>query len=84
MGSKPFGNRCSGTKITMLTKITKNSSFFLFVILVGFVAFVPERLSLSAQPTAVSWPQFRGDARLSGVAAGDLPASPTLKWTYEA
>ena len=30
------------------------------------------------------WPQFRGDARLTGVATAALPATLTLKWTYEA
>src|SRR3954462_6802674 len=40
-------------------------------------------VSLTAQQPA-SWPQFRGDARLGGVAAADLPATLSLKWTYEA
>src|ERR671913_44103 len=31
-----------------------------------------------------NWTQFRGDARLSGTAAADLPAALSLKWTYEA
>src|SRR4051794_14526137 len=40
-------------------------------------------VSLTAQGSA-DWPQFRRDARLSGVAASDLPATLSLKWTYEA
>ena len=30
------------------------------------------------------WPQFRGSARLTGVATAALPGKLTLKWTYEA
>ena len=30
------------------------------------------------------WPQFRGDAKLTGVTAVDVPATLSLKWTYEA
>src|SRR2546423_1739550 len=40
---------------------------------------------VSAQrPTAANWNQFRGDARLTGVAAAALPDRLTLRWTYEA
>src|SRR5829696_1241512 len=39
----------------------------------------------SAQQSAPpAWPQFRGDVRLSGTATSDLPATLSLKWTYEA
>src|SRR3954470_16542066 len=34
------------------------------------------------QSPAGNWPQFRGNARLTGVAA-ELPATLSLKWTYE-
>lgn len=33
---------------------------------------------------ATSWPVFRGDPALTGVAAGTVPASPTLRWTFQA
>src|SRR3989441_3200994 len=40
---------------------------------------------VSAQtPTAANWSQFRGDARLTGIAAAALPDRLTLRWTYEA
>src|SRR6185295_1476799 len=39
---------------------------------------------LVAQTPAPGWPQFRGTARLSGVAAAAPPAALTLKWTYDA
>ena len=67
-----------------------------FVIFVIFVFFVPPPWRGSAQSPAVSgqgsgvrqpaanWAQFRGDARLSGATAADLPATLSLKWTYEA
>src|SRR6185503_11998447 len=46
--------------------------------------FVAERLPSAAQAgNANVWPQFRGDARLSGIAAADVPATLALKWTYE-
>ena len=67
------------TKITKATKITKNLLRVCFVVFVTFVSFV-------ARPWAVqssqAWPQFRGDARLTGVAT-ELPATLSLKWTYE-
>lgn len=31
----------------------------------------------------LSWPIFRGDPNLSGVAAADLPDAPALLWSYE-
>ena len=34
--------------------------------------------------SADEWPQFRGNPQLTGVAAGTLPASLKLLWTYEA
>src|SRR5688572_30368948 len=33
---------------------------------------------------AANWPQFRGNARLTGVAAAAPPDTLRLKWTYEA
>jgi len=41
-------------------------------------------LPLSAQTPAPNWPQFRGDARLTGTATTVPPAALSLKWTYEA
>jgi outer membrane protein assembly factor BamB len=35
-------------------------------------------------PLAADWPQFRGDAALTGVARDPLPARPALAWTFEA
>src|SRR6188474_2185706 len=84
MGSNAITGSRSGTKSTKVTKSTRKFRVSVFVFFAAFVIFVSERASLPAQPTRASWPQFRGDARLSGVAAGYLPAAPTLKWTYEA
>src|SRR6185503_11772223 len=40
---------------------------------------------LGAQaPASSSWAQFRGTARLSGVATTAPPATLAVKWTYEA
>ena len=44
-------------------------------------AAAPERETPVGQ---TSWPIFRGDAALSGVAAGRLPEQPELLWTFEA
>src|SRR6185437_9586898 len=33
--------------------------------------------------TPSAWPQFRGDAQLTGVAGEGLPEKLALKWTYE-
>jgi len=42
-------------------------------------------IPLAAQaPAPGSWAQFRGSARLSGVAAVPPPATLSVKWTYEA
>jgi len=42
--------------------------------------------TISAQPatTASSWPQFRGNARLTGTTASQAPAALSPKWTYDA
>jgi len=37
-----------------------------------------------AQAPADNWTQFRGNARLTGIAAVAPPATPALRWTYEA
>ena len=34
--------------------------------------------------TADEWPQFRGNAQLTGVSAGDVPSTLKPLWTYEA
>ena len=39
---------------------------------------------VSAENTASDWVQFRGNARLTGVAAAALPSALSLRWTYEA
>src|SRR5687767_1309980 len=81
-------------KITKLTKIRKKIDLIFLVIFVIFVSFVPQPSAVSVesrpwpvtaqQAPAVNWTQFRGDARLSGTAAADLPPTLSLKWTYEA
>ncbi len=38
----------------------------------------------SAAPAADTWPQFRGNPALTGVAQGSLPDTLSVKWTYEA
>src|SRR6188472_1979342 len=73
-----------GTKITKPTKITNPNKWF-FVIFVFFVVLVPasEPSAVSGAQVSDSWPQFRGNARLTGIAASDVPANLSLKWTYE-
>src|SRR5262245_26956467 len=39
---------------------------------------------LDAQSPAPNWSQFRGNARLTGVAANAPPETLSLKWTFEA
>jgi hypothetical protein len=41
-------------------------------------------LPLSAQAPTGNWNQFRGNARLTGVAESAPPATLSLKWTYDA
>src|SRR3989442_4864036 len=41
-------------------------------------------LSLSAQTPSANWNQFRGNARLTGVATTAPPDALKLRWTYEA
>ena len=66
-------------------EITKKKTNLLRVLLRVFVlSWLPLFFSLSAQTPAPSWPQFRGNARLTGVAATAPPATLSLKWTYEA
>src|SRR3954467_8981455 len=59
----------------------KQTQNLLSALCVFFAAFVS---TPSAGQMAGGWPQFRGDARLSGHASADLPATLALKWTYEA
>src|SRR5260221_10131724 len=40
--------------------------------------------SLAAQAPSANWPQFRGNASLTGVTATPPPATLSLKWTYDA
>ena len=39
--------------------------------------------SILASASAAEWPMFRGGPALAGVAAGDLPARPTLLWSFK-
>src|SRR6266545_7735490 len=65
---------------TKTRRRTINSSSWLRV----FVASCLPAIVCAQAPTAVTnWPQFRGNARLTGVAAA-LPDTLKLKWTYEA
>ena len=41
-------------------------------------------VSAQAPPIADAWPQFRGNPRLTGVAASTPPATLKVLWTYEA
>ena len=38
----------------------------------------------AAGAAADDWPQFRGNPQLTGVAAGPVPATLKLLWTYDA
>ncbi|REJ82191.1 MAG: serine/threonine protein kinase [Acidobacteria bacterium] len=54
------------------------------------LAVIPVAAALAADPAERlkpdpdNWPVFRGDLSLRGVAAGTLPATPTLEWTFDA
>src|SRR5919108_131172 len=41
-------------------------------------------VTVSAQTPTANWPQFRGNAQLTGVAATTLPDQLQLRWTYQA
>ena len=41
-------------------------------------------MSVGAQAPADNWAQFRGNARLTGIATSAPPAAPALRWTFEA
>jgi outer membrane protein assembly factor BamB len=56
--------------------------FFCFMLLVAIVILVREPSAVGQQAPS-AWPQFRGDAQLTGVASGTLPDKLALKWTYE-
>src|SRR5215204_2339068 len=75
-----------GARLAQISRIT-NLTSFLFVVVVSLAVFEPHPSAVSPQapqaPQASNWPQFRGDPKLSGVAAADLPAALSLKWTYE-
>src|SRR5215510_13457873 len=92
MGSDAETGRRLGTTITKITKTTKKTYIGFFVIFVAFVVFVSERAPSAVAPSAVAaqvpqvsdaWPQFRGNARLTGVTSASVPATLALKWTYE-
>jgi len=79
MGSDRLTRRRLGTKTTKITKSTKNPSWLFFVTFVVFVAFVTQpsaRLGASNE----SWPQFRGNPHMTGVAS-ELPSlTRTVAW----
>src|SRR5205823_2143420 len=54
-------------------RVTKSATQLLIVLLVAGVI-----------STADEWPQFRGNAQLTGVSAGDVPSTLKPLWTYEA
>src|SRR6185295_16792461 len=86
MGSSAVSSDRTGRRlvptITKVTTITK-TRLVLFVIFVIFVAFVPSRQPVQASQAASEWPQFRGNPRLTGVAPSEVPATLSLKWTYQ-
>ena len=51
-----------------------------FVLLLALAIQAPAR----AQAPADGWSQFRGNARLTGIATSAPPAAPALRWSYEA
>ena len=59
-----------------------NSACFVFVAFASLVSFASAPAAF--QPASVDWAQFRANPGLTGVAAADLPAALSLKWTYEA
>src|SRR5438034_286351 len=63
--------------------LQKTHPWPLFVSVSSVVALLVAVCSAQA-PSASDWTQFRGNARLTGVAAGALPSTLSLRWTYEA
>jgi outer membrane protein assembly factor BamB len=61
-------------------------AFCRFLLFVSFVVFVilVNRPWAVVQQTPSAWTQFRGDARLSGIAAQPPADTLTLRWTYDA
>jgi eukaryotic-like serine/threonine-protein kinase len=59
------------------------SRLFLLALLLCFGA-VSDSSGQVAPAPATDWRQFRGNHRLTGVAASTLPATPKLLWTFEA
>src|SRR5262245_54311785 len=57
---------------------------FLSVSSVVALLVVARLVSLHAQGSSAAWPQFRGNPRLTGVAAAAPSDTLRLKWTYEA
>jgi len=69
--------------MTGLPRRHKNTKYVNF--LRAFVlSWLSIALPLSAQQSSQNWPQFRGNASLTGVAATAPPATLALKWTYDA
>src|SRR4051794_27983616 len=48
-----------------------------------FVSSSDASWAMQSNQAGSDWSQFRGNARLTGIAASDVPANPSLKWTYE-
>src|SRR5262245_32357106 len=48
-----------------------------------FVSSTNKPSAVQSSQVPQDWPQFRGNARLTGVAPADVPAALALKWTYE-
>src|SRR5262245_33326381 len=74
---------------TRITKTRKRQLRSLcFVVSVFVVSWLlVAGVGLSAQtpaPTSPNWPQFRGNPRLTGVAAIEPRETLKLRWTYEA
>ena len=55
----------------------------LFFLLLIVSASVPSTGQTPVTSKPGEWRQFRGNARLTGVAEGALPAAPKTLWTYD-
>ena len=53
-------------------------------LLVALACALPLAAQTPAPADTQNWPQFRGNARLSGIAPSALPSALTLRWTYDA
>ncbi|MBN1479425.1 PQQ-binding-like beta-propeller repeat protein [candidate division KSB1 bacterium] len=53
------------------------------VVILLLVCSKPEKEQHTTDIQSLSWPLYRGDPRLSGVASGRLPNNPKLLWTFQ-